>query len=299
MPATAGSTCRDIAPPGHRTAVSERVQSAFRLVRCQAVAPASNMPASSMLERPFYESIGDGRRRISRQDGSIRASTRSRAAQVFLHAAQSIAQLAATRHEFASRLVSMSCVSTAASLHSPSPTPSGILRTHTTHVTPYSSMFSKETLALMQAAVDAIIVIDHRGRMAALNDAAWRMFGYRLDELLAENVSMLMPEPDRGAHDGYLARYLETGKAGSSASGAKSRPSARTARRFPRVFRWGASRMLARHASWVSCATCPPNAKRPPPSSWSATAPTPTSNSTTPSADARYRAAHRRNQRAR
>ncbi len=72
-------------------------------------------------------------------------------------------------------------------------------------------MFSKGTLALMQAAVDAIIVIDHRGRMTASNDAACQMFGYRLDELLAENVSMLMPEPDRSAHDGYLARYLETG----------------------------------------------------------------------------------------
>ncbi len=50
-------------------------------------------------------------------------------------------------------------------------------------------MFSKDTLALMQAAVDAIIVIDHRGRMTASNDAACRMFGYRLDELLAENVA--------------------------------------------------------------------------------------------------------------
>ncbi len=73
-------------------------------------------------------------------------------------------------------------------------------------------MFSKDTLALMQAAVDAIIVIDHRGRMTASNDAASRMFGYRLDELLAENVAMLMPEPDRIAHDGFLARYLETGE---------------------------------------------------------------------------------------
>jgi two-component system sensor kinase FixL len=74
-------------------------------------------------------------------------------------------------------------------------------------------MFSKGTLALMQAAVDAIIVIEHDGRMAAFNEAACTMFGYRLDEVLSKNVSMLMPEPDRGAHDGYLGRYLETGKA--------------------------------------------------------------------------------------
>jgi two-component system sensor kinase FixL len=74
-------------------------------------------------------------------------------------------------------------------------------------------MFSRDTLALMQAAVDAIIVIDQRGRMSAVNDAACRMFGYRADELLSENVSMLMPDPDRSAHDGYLARHLHTGEA--------------------------------------------------------------------------------------
>jgi two-component system sensor kinase FixL len=73
-------------------------------------------------------------------------------------------------------------------------------------------MLSRETQAIMEAAVDAIIVIDHRGRMAAVNDATCRIFGYRSDEMLGENVSMLMPEPDRSAHDGYMARYLETGQ---------------------------------------------------------------------------------------
>ncbi|MEO8019786.1 MAG: PAS domain S-box protein [Pseudomonadota bacterium] len=74
-------------------------------------------------------------------------------------------------------------------------------------------MFSRETLALMDAAVDAVIVIDHRGRITAVNHATQRTFGYRTDELLGLNVSMLMAEPDRSAHDGYLARYLETGVA--------------------------------------------------------------------------------------
>ena len=63
----------------------------------------------------------------------------------------------------------------------------------------------------MEAAVDAVVVIDHHGRVLAVNDAATRIFGYRSDELLGENVSKLMPEPERGAHDGHLARYLETG----------------------------------------------------------------------------------------
>jgi two-component system sensor kinase FixL len=72
-------------------------------------------------------------------------------------------------------------------------------------------MFSRETQALMEAAVDAVVVIDHRGRMLAVNDATGRIFGYRGDELLGENVSKLMPGPERGAHDDQLARYLESG----------------------------------------------------------------------------------------
>src|SRR6188472_3896159 len=91
---------------------------------------------------------------------------------------------------------------------------SGVLRTARATTQPHNpSMFSAETQALMEAAVDAIVVIDHGGRVTAVNDAACRMFGHRTDELLGENVSKLMPEPDRGAHDGYLSRYLQTGAA--------------------------------------------------------------------------------------
>lgn len=74
-------------------------------------------------------------------------------------------------------------------------------------------MISRETQALMEAAVDAILVIDHRGRITALNDATRRMFGYRTDELLGQNVSLLMPEPDRGAHQHYMDQYEATGRA--------------------------------------------------------------------------------------
>ena len=73
-------------------------------------------------------------------------------------------------------------------------------------------MFSRETQAIMEAAVDAIVVIDHRGCVTAVNAATCRIFGYRTDELLGENVSKLMPEPDRSAHDDHLARHLETGQ---------------------------------------------------------------------------------------
>jgi two-component system, LuxR family, sensor kinase FixL len=71
-------------------------------------------------------------------------------------------------------------------------------------------MFSRETQALMEAAVDAVIVIDHHGVITAVNDATSHMFGYRADELLGENVLTLMPEPHRGAHDVYLRDYFAT-----------------------------------------------------------------------------------------
>jgi two-component system, LuxR family, sensor kinase FixL len=74
-------------------------------------------------------------------------------------------------------------------------------------------MLSRETQALMEAAVDAIVVIDHAGRISAANDATCRTFGYARDELLGANVAMLMPEPDRGEHVRYMADYQRTGAA--------------------------------------------------------------------------------------
>jgi two-component system, LuxR family, sensor kinase FixL len=73
-------------------------------------------------------------------------------------------------------------------------------------------MFSRESLAIMEAAVDAVVVIDHRGRIQAVNAAACRAFGYATHDLLGQNVSMLMPEPDRSRHDDYMARYQESGE---------------------------------------------------------------------------------------
>jgi two-component system sensor kinase FixL len=66
--------------------------------------------------------------------------------------------------------------------------------------------------AIVNAAVDGIIVIDSRGRIEAFNAAAERMFGYREQEVLGQNVSLLMPEPMRSHHDEYIDHYLATGE---------------------------------------------------------------------------------------
>jgi two-component system sensor kinase FixL len=67
--------------------------------------------------------------------------------------------------------------------------------------------------AVIESAVDGIVVIDARGQIEAFNPAAERLFGYRESDLLGKNVKMLMPSPYQDQHDAYLARYLREGQA--------------------------------------------------------------------------------------
>ena len=76
------------------------------------------------------------------------------------------------------------------------------------------SIFAQEAhlRSILETVPDAMIVIDERGYILSFSAAAERMFGFKEEELLGENVSVLMPSPDRERHDGYLERYLKTGE---------------------------------------------------------------------------------------
>ena len=66
--------------------------------------------------------------------------------------------------------------------------------------------------SILQTVPDAMVVIDENGVMQSFSAAAERLFGFNASEAIGQNVSVLMPEPDRGRHDGYLARYKATGE---------------------------------------------------------------------------------------
>lgn len=66
--------------------------------------------------------------------------------------------------------------------------------------------------SVLDTVPDAIVVIDEGGMVRDFSPAAERMFGWEAEEIRGRNVSVLMPDPYRSAHDGYLQRYYETGE---------------------------------------------------------------------------------------
>jgi two-component system sensor kinase FixL len=66
--------------------------------------------------------------------------------------------------------------------------------------------------SILDTIPDAMVVITDEGTVQSFSPAAERLFGWTAEEMVGHNVKILMPEPDRQQHDGYLDRYLATGE---------------------------------------------------------------------------------------
>ncbi|URD60045.1 PAS domain S-box protein [Sphingomonas sp. KRR8] len=65
--------------------------------------------------------------------------------------------------------------------------------------------------SILATVPDAMVVIDESARILSFSAAAEKMFGFAEAEVMGENVSLLMPSPDRERHDRYMDNYRETG----------------------------------------------------------------------------------------
>jgi PAS domain S-box-containing protein len=71
----------------------------------------------------------------------------------------------------------------------------------------------KDFRSILNGMVDGVIIINHQGSILMFNDTAETMFGYQREEVLNENISILMPEPDSSSHDSYIHNYISTANA--------------------------------------------------------------------------------------
>ncbi len=66
--------------------------------------------------------------------------------------------------------------------------------------------------AVIDTAVDGVIIIDAAGKIQDYNPACERLFGFKAHEVVGQNVKMLMPPKYADEHDGYLETYHRTGE---------------------------------------------------------------------------------------
>ena len=65
--------------------------------------------------------------------------------------------------------------------------------------------------AVVDTAVDGVILINATGTIEMFNPACEKLFGYSQQEVAGQNVRVLMPSPFHEEHDQYLTNYRETG----------------------------------------------------------------------------------------
>lgn len=90
-----------------------------------------------------------------------------------------------------------------------------------------------ELHALIDTVPDAMVIADEYGHIASFSKGAEAIFGYTEGEVIGQNVSILMPSPDRESHNTYMQRYLKTGEARIIGSGRVTTARHRDGSSFP------------------------------------------------------------------
>lgn len=93
--------------------------------------------------------------------------------------------------------------------------------------------------AAFEAATDGIIAIDGEGRILLYNGAAERLFGYAPGEIVGQDVSCLIPSPDRELYRRYIRNHLRTGAAHIVGTGREIRAQRKDGSTFPTEFAVG------------------------------------------------------------
>ncbi len=86
---------------------------------------------------------------------------------------------------------------------------------------------------LLEAAPDAIVIVDRAGRIVIVNKQAELLFGYSRSELVGQSVDLLVPLKSRGAHESHRLRYFDEPKARSMGSGLELNAVRKDGSRFP------------------------------------------------------------------
>ena len=117
-------------------------------------------------------------------------------------------------------------------------------------------MIATSLRAIVETAVDGVILMDDRGKVTLFNRACERIFGYDAAEIVGENVKRLMPEPYRDEHDQYLVNYQQSGQRKIIGIGRRVARSAQVRRGLSAwIFPWARRPPRMRSFTSAFCAT--------------------------------------------
>ncbi|MER0204583.1 MAG: response regulator [Nitrosomonas sp.] len=69
----------------------------------------------------------------------------------------------------------------------------------------------EEMRSVVEHMVDCVVTTNEIGTILSANPVMEKLFGYSHEEMIGQNISIIVPEPDRSKHIGYMENYCRTG----------------------------------------------------------------------------------------